>query len=363
MKHSRLFLLTVVIIFTLSFINHNNYSNQPAFLGGLFSKISRIFKIKSTPTVLPTVSTNAIYNKQNSSSKKTANALVPKMTSKGITESKSTLTPVISLTTSTAIPAPSNLISSPTPTLISIKAFDIKNLLVYWNFDEGSGTTIYDSSLNGINGSIWNAGSTIWQDPGKVGRALEMDGYDDYINIENQTAINLGAENQSYSISLWVKRNGNPPYEGGIISKNDGFGKYPFAITIQKNGEIAFHLYDGINLAKITSDTSITNNEWTHIVAVRNGANKRLMLYVNDEALSVAEDTTKGNLKNDDNISIGRYPFGDGSFYQDSFIIDDARIYGSALTGAEVKALYDFGNSKVSVLGFLLSLIQKIFSF
>ncbi len=255
--------------------------------------------------------------------------------------------------------------SSPqaTPSISPVKVADIKNLLAYWNFDEGSGITLNDSSSSGINGRIWNVvGTGAWLDEGKIGKALELDGYDDYIHFESLPVVNLGAENQSYSISLWIKRNGSPPYEGGIINKNDGVGKYPFAVTIQKDGKVAFHLYDGTTVAKIISDP-IADNQWKHIVAVKDSINKQLKLYINNKALPEVEDTTKGSLKNDDYIYIGRYPFGDNSFYHDSFVIDEARIYERALTDAEVKALYDAGNPKVSILNFLRSLILKVFSF
>lgn len=253
--------------------------------------------------------------------------------------------------------------ATPTPSLIPVKVIDIKNLLAYWNFDEGSGITLNDSSPNGINGRIWNTSSAAWLDQGKIGRALELDGYDDYIHFENLAAINLGAENQSYSISLWVKRNGNPAYEGGIIIKNDGVGRYPFSVTVQKDGKATFSLFDGVNTAKIISDP-IADNKWKHIVAIRDSVNKRLKLYINNNSLPEVEDTTKGSLKNDDYIYIGRYPFGDNSFYHDSFVIDEARIYEKALTEAEVKALYDSGNTKVSfLLEYLRSLLLKVFSF
>lgn len=265
-----------------------------------------------------------------------------------------TLTPV-----STILP---QVTPTPSPTPSPVKITDIKNLLAYWNFDEGSGITLNDSSSNGINGRIWNTVSTAWLDEGKIGRALELDGYDDYIHFESLPVINLGAENQSYSISLWIKRNGNPSHESGIIIKDDGIGKYPFAVTIQKDGKVAFHLYDGANTAKVISDP-IADNKWKYIVAIRDSANKQLRLYINNNLLLEAEDTTKGSLKNDDYVYIGRYPFGDNSFYHDSFIIDEARIYGKALTNAEVKALYDAGNTKVSsLLDYLRSLLQKAFS-
>ncbi len=381
MKRSISLLLIAVIIFALSLVGYSDDTNQPAFLGGFFSRISHIFNSRRSSPILPTTSTGATHTKQNPKPKKAKNSSAPKTTSKDPAGSKSTPTSMISspipvtpsptiVSASSVTPSPSTAVSGspaasqPSTTPIPVKVSDIKNLLAYWNFDEGSGTTLYDSSPNGVSGTILNIStSKAWWDQGKIGRALELDGYDDYIYIQSLPAVDLGTENKSYSISLWVKRSGNPPYESGIISKNDGVGRYPFAITIQKDGKIAFHLYDGTNIAKIISDVPVTDNKWKHIVAVRDGTNKQLRLYINNAALPIVEDTTKGSLKNDDYILIGRYPFGDSSFYHDSFVIDETRIYGTALTDTEIKALYDFGNTKVSFFGYLRSLIQKTFSF
>src|SRR4029453_19442437 len=53
-------------------------------------------------------------------------------------------------------------------------------LVAYWKFDEGSGTTVSDSSANGntgtlVNGPLWTAG--------RVGNALFFDGIDDNITV------------------------------------------------------------------------------------------------------------------------------------------------------------------------------------
>ena len=375
MKHSRLLPLVVVLVFTISLITYSGDTNQQAFLGGFFRKISQMFKSRQVPKVSPTISPTVIYNKPSSpDSKNIKSTPTPKTTSNAGAGLKPTSNPTATASIPTSVSTPSvnptppinsgqtssPQASPPQKTPVSVRISDIEGLLAYWNFDEGSGTIIYESSPDGVNGKILNISTTAWLDFGKVGRSLELDGYDDYIYIESLPAVNLGAESQSYSISFWVKRNGNPPYESGIVSKNDGTGRYPFAVTIQKDGRISFQLYDGANLSRVTSDP-ITDNGWKHVVAVRDSANKQLKLYINNKPLPAVGDTTKGSLKNNDYILIGRYPFGDGSFYHDSFVIDEVRLYGTALNDVEVKALYEVGSDKVSLLMRLLSLIAELF--
>jgi len=54
------------------------------------------------------------------------------------------------------------------------------NLVGYWNFDEGAGTVVSDSSGNNNTGTLTNG--PLWT-AGKVGNALNFDGTNDYVSI------------------------------------------------------------------------------------------------------------------------------------------------------------------------------------
>ena len=54
------------------------------------------------------------------------------------------------------------------------------DLVGHWKLDEGSGTTAYDSSGNGFDGTL--VGDTKWV-AGKYGAAVEVDGNGDYVEI------------------------------------------------------------------------------------------------------------------------------------------------------------------------------------
>ena len=72
------------------------------------------------------------------------------------------------------------------------------NLVGYWKFDEGTGATAYDSSGNNFNGTI--NGATWFNDPVQ-GWCLSFDGINDYVNIPNNTALNI---TRDITISAWV---------------------------------------------------------------------------------------------------------------------------------------------------------------
>ena len=245
---------------------------------------------------------------------------------------------------------------------------EIEGLICYWKFDENSGTTLYDASLNSNTGRIFNIDEDEAWINGKINKALRLDGTDDYIIIDDLPELDLGKENQSYSISFWVRRNGNPKFEAGIVSKHDGYGAYPFAVTILPSGEVTFSLSDGTNVSKTVSGV-VTDDKWHHIAAVRDNADKTLRVYFDGtETSNPGIDETVGDLSNDDQIWISKYIFyiDDASYFHDNFMIDDLRIYDRALSVDDTESLYKFSDSQISfsnIINFLHSLISSIFRF
>jgi hypothetical protein len=82
-----------------------------------------------------------------------------------------------------------------------------------WLFEEGSGTTAVNSVAGGIDGTIY--GDPQWiEGVGGVGQALEFDGKDDYVEIEN----NPLTETVNFTIQLYI----NPssiPFTGSFHGK------------------------------------------------------------------------------------------------------------------------------------------------
>src|SRR4030042_2336392 len=72
------------------------------------------------------------------------------------------------------------------------------DLAAYWKFDEGSGTTAFDSSGNGNNGNL--IGDPKWA-AGKYGGALEFNG-NDYVDCGNGASLNI---RDQITITFWFK--------------------------------------------------------------------------------------------------------------------------------------------------------------
>lgn len=148
-----------------------------------------------------------------------------------------------------------------------------------WYFDEGTGTTAYDSSGHVNHGTVY--GGAVWTD-GKVGKALEFDGVNDYVGVPDSNSLDIAGK---ITLEAWIyphtvtkmqvivqKYNySGPPYDGAYYLGVGGYGY---------NNKILFGLsYNGYNFYYILSNTNITANTWTHVAATSNGTH--MIIYIN----------------------------------------------------------------------------------
>ncbi|RLF29433.1 MAG: hypothetical protein DRJ99_03565, partial [Thermoplasmata archaeon] len=102
-----------------------------------------------------------------------------------------------------------------------------------WHFDEGSGSIIYDSSGYGNSQYSWS-GNPQWVD-GQHGDALEFDGNDDIIYIDDPGTSPLDVEDE-VSIEAWIydKGGGSTSIDAYGLEGNVGWDTLEDTITIKK---------------------------------------------------------------------------------------------------------------------------------
>jgi len=198
----------------------------------------------------------------------------------------------------------------------------------HWKFDEGSGTTAYDSVGNNhgiIHGATWTTG--------KINGALSFDGVDDYVDCGDD--LSLDSIN---SVSMWF----NPEikgYLGGIISQfGTNADRWVFTIN-----EVATELCvwsDGSYL--ISSDTgSISPGDWCHAVITWDGSTGKM--YINGVQQSGTTTTSFFNVINPEILSIGIHFYDSipSTPYGFKGLLDDVRVYDRALSAEEIQHLYE----------------------
>ena len=104
--------------------------------------------------------------------------------------------------------------------LLSIRSRSLaqSGLIASYSFNEGSGTTVADSSGNNLSGTI--VGAT-WTTGGRYGGALSFNGTSSYVDLGNPAAFQLSG---SMTVEAWVKATANPADDGQIVAKSNGSG-------------------------------------------------------------------------------------------------------------------------------------------
>lgn len=213
-------------------------------------------------------------------------------------------------------------------------------LIGHWDFEEGSGTTAFDTSGSAIthNGAI--SGSSYVA--GKVGNyALSFDGSNDYVEVANNPDLSPSA----LGISLWFKPDSIQVQHADILDKGHGLESDPYyaGYVLQYTGDAdsiqSAYGHDGI-FSAITSGTGYKDNQWHHLVT--NLGSSGMDLYM--DGIHVASAVSTASIvQNDANLYFGRHRSTLGRHFNG--LIDDIRIYDATLSSAEVAAL--FGPSTV----------------
>ena len=166
------------------------------------------------------------------------------------------------------------------------------NLVGYWPFDEGSGTTSTDASGNGhdatLNGTLAWTLSDVIADPVLAsdevpGTALAFDGSDDYVELPGKSLIDPAAG----TLELWFRAEGVSQTQmlihGGENSANGFGGEEELHVNITSGGVIDFGAYGGDDPWRLTGTTSLTADTYHHVAAQWSEADGTVNLYLDGQ--------------------------------------------------------------------------------
>ena len=196
-----------------------------------------------------------------------------------------------------------------------------------YSFDAETGSTAHDSSEYGNDGTVYGAS---WVD-GKFGKALSFDGVDDYVKVPDSESLDITDE---ITVLMWVKQSTTPTSNAYIIDKHDAQAT-DWGIYVDADSKIIFQSY-GTSDNYVTTGYSLPNGEWKHIVFTWDG--NIIKLFVDGEE-KYSQELTGSFTTSTNPIEIGR-KIGNNDYCWNG-IIDEVRIYDRALSGEEIRALYE----------------------
>jgi hypothetical protein len=209
-------------------------------------------------------------------------------------------------------------------------------LLAHWALDESQpGDVVVDSSGFGHSGQPSQNPPVPTDDVPLVGfqdrYSLSFNGQDQWIEIGNPGLLNLGGP---ISVAAWLRAT-SVAARGNIVAHGYRFGpSYDFALRVDA-GSYVFTTWDGVNHQAIAAISSDDVGTWVHLCGVFDG--NGYQIYRNGSLAAATVDATPPQSNVETNWVIG------ASAQQDNLMqgsIDDIRIYGRALSAAEVEALY-----------------------
>lgn len=186
-------------------------------------------------------------------------------------------------------------------------------------FEEGTGTTVADTTGRGHTGTIRQATWTT----GRNGGALSFDGVDDWVSINDAADLRLGT---ALTIEAWVNPTKVDSWRTVVMKERTG----DLAYALYSSGENRPSLY-GTN-GSVQTSGALPTNTWTHLAATYDGATLRF--FVNGaQTASVAKT---GALT----ASAGLLRLGGNAIWNEWFAgkLDDVRIYDKALTAAQIQS-------------------------
>ena len=199
-------------------------------------------------------------------------------------------------------------------------------LIGWWMFDEGTGTTVADSSGAGHDGFFVD--STPEWVSGMYGSALEFDGTDK-VEIPDHADFHL---TNAMSVALWMQPEADQSSSAKLFIKQKS-GQYPYALQYDESGQGLFATVYAATRYDTSPHIPDFPGEWAHMCFTYDGS--VLILYKDGE--QVASVNTSGQLQqNNLSLSIGCRLDYDQNF---NGIIDDVRLFNRELSSEEVQQI------------------------
>ncbi len=217
-------------------------------------------------------------------------------------------------------------------------------LAAYWSFDEESGSTVYDESINGNNGILY--GGYTWEPASYCigGSCILFNGSSGYINVPESTSL----KPLELTVDLWFQMGPSGWWSGAIMADQWNGGSEP-AWYIGTHGPYAsstspvpIDMTIGNETTEIAGDAIIAasylnsnSSVWNNLALTFDGSTVRSYLngvLINSASATIAYNGTDKLLISQDARTGSNYWPG---------LLDNIRVYNTALSTSQIQAIYN----------------------
>jgi hypothetical protein len=217
-------------------------------------------------------------------------------------------------------------------------------MTAYWKLDETSGQ-IFDDFI-GANNASCAVGNCPDFATGHIGGALDFNGTSDWLEVADNDSLDW-ASDDSFTIELWAKLGPNDCNSRNkvMIGRDNRPGGVHWWLGCAVDSKAAnFNLIDTSNEGKnVEGSTQINDNEWHHIVAIRDESLNQNRIYVD----GVMEDSEtydyQAGFGATTTLGIGYMAYTGIPDYYYNGLLDEVAVYQRALTDVEITQHYDAG--------------------
>ncbi|MHA2244899.1 MAG: LamG-like jellyroll fold domain-containing protein [Candidatus Hodarchaeales archaeon] len=224
-----------------------------------------------------------------------------------------------------------------------LEGISLDSLETYLKFNEGSGSTAFDTSGNDNDGTL--AGDAFWTNDGKSKSAIDFDGADDYVTLGDLDAFDAPGY---FTVSLWFNRDSdignatNHDVENVLLAQSSGGSNDNLEIgTDGSNIDIYIDSDDGKD-GIFSPDAGIQDDVWYHLVLTYDkDVTNEAKLYLDGALINEWPDWT-GILDSSAGspLSLGIARPADSDWGDFDGIIDEAMLFSRALSSEEINDLY-----------------------
>ncbi|HWM10798.1 MAG TPA: LamG-like jellyroll fold domain-containing protein, partial [Solirubrobacteraceae bacterium] len=226
--------------------------------------------------------------------------------------------------------AQTHAVTVPPAGLSLTAAFDrgsatLPGLVAAYSFDAGSGPTLADRSGRGHPGTITGA---TWAAAGRNAGALSFDGINDSVRVADHADLDLTS---AMTLEAWVRPSTlGSSWRTVLFKEQTSHMTYALYAAAGDGRPTGQAWVGGERDARATS--AIPTASWTHLAVTYDGSAVRL--YVNGAPVRTL--ATTGSMA----VSSGPLKLGGNAIWAEWFagLMDDVRVYGRALSQAEIQS-------------------------